>query len=321
MSYVESLTPMKTQTKSLRLTSKLLLALLSFAVIGGASQPAYGTIYYANSDQVTLGSQNATVAEAKFRLSYANWDQSLSNSAGTIATSNGNSFLASNLVGYGTSNGNLMAATQFSFSFEHRINEGFVFTLTNLANPSQVSTLAWGTDFSSLPGTVQSAATLPTSSSPGITPTGSFNTLSINLQDSRNKPGTAMSLSNLSFTATDAAGNAISLAGGALQTSETALYGAGTLSQLIASTADLSQSNWTLAGTVAGSRDNSTGGDDSVKFYVDAVQNNFSVSGATAMAPEPGSIAALVVVGLVSCGGSAVSRIRSKKYLTLFRAA
>ena len=313
---------MHAPSQSWRRKSRRLLALLSFGVMAGVSQPAFGSLYWANSDQVLMGESedSHTVAEAKFRLSYANWDQSLSNSAGTIATSNGNSFLSSNLVGYGTGYSNLTVASQFSFVFEHRINEGFVFTMTDLANPANVSTLAWGTDFSSLPGTVKSAATLPTASSPGIAPTGSFNTLAINLQDSRNKPGTAMSFSNLSFKATDSLGNALLLADGGLQTSETALYGANSLlSQSIVANIDLSKSNWALSGTLAGTRDNSTGGDESVKFYVDVYQSHFNIEGGVVAAPEPATFVALALLGILSSLGSVISRTRTKKYLALFQ--
>gem|GEM_PF-3045550 len=304
---------MSALSRSTRQISKLLLLLISLVFTGGAFQQAHATLYWANSSQVQLaGMSDATAAEAKFRLSYTNWDQSLSNSAGTTISSNGNTFLSNNLVGYGISS--LATPTQFGFSFSHIVDKGFVFTMTNLANPAQTSTLEWGSGFSPLSGAVISQATLPTNSSPGLAPTGSFNSLMIYTVDSRNKPGTAMSFSNLAFTGADSGGNALTLADGALLPSGTATISTGTLMQSIVANSDLSTINWSLTGVLAGSRDNAASSDESVKFYVDAVQNNFTLAGgALVAAPEPGSIAVLAGLIVLSCGSSVASRMRRAK--------
>lgn len=253
-------------------------ALAVVAAFAGAAQAAN---VYINSSQVNISSEFA-VAQAKYRLSNANFDQSLDNGSGTTNGLNGPTFIQSNL-----GNNSFLAGLTYNITLEHKAGQGFIFTMND---GSTTSVLSWGTFASTPAGTT--ATTLN-----NVTTGSSFNGLLIEARAGR--ANSSFAFSNMSFTAagTTVVDGAFD-AGSITPTTQGPGYSGlpdalGFYTQKLISDTDLSTLDWSFSATVTGSRDANTGGDETVRFVVAA--KNYSYT--TTVVPLPGP-AALGMAGL-----------------------
>lgn len=259
--------------------------LVTLAGIAGAAQA--GSLYI-NSSNVAVTSEYA-VAQAKYRLSHANFDQSLDNGAGTSA---------GNFIQGGLGNNSFLASRSYNVSLEHKAGQGFIFTMNDGAT---TSVLSWGT-FASTPAGTTTAALNGKSAQ-----WSSFNGLLIEARASRTDSW--FEFSNVSF---NAAG--LTVADGSLDTSGTinpATTGpgysgmpdaAGFYTQKLISDMDLSTIDWTFSATVKGFRDAVSGGDETVRFTIGAKNYSYTLN----IVPLPGP----AMMGMAGLGALACVRRR-----------
>ncbi len=252
-------------------------SITGLAAVAALAGAAHAANVYINSSQVNISSEFA-VAQAKYRLSQGNFDQSLDNGTGT----NPGAFIQTNL-----GNNSFLSGLTYNITLEHRAGQGFIFTMND---GSTTSVLSWGT-FASTPA----GATATTLNN--VAPGSSFNGLLIEARASR--ANSSFAFSNMSFTAagTTVVDGAFD-AGSITPTTQGPGYSGlsdplGFYTQKLISDTDLSTLNWTFSATVTGSRDASAGGDETVRFVVGAKNYTYT----TTVAPLPGP-AALGIAGL-----------------------
>ncbi len=245
---------------------------LSLALLAAA--PALADLVYIESPLVTVHGETGAVGGGKYRLSHANFDQSLDRGTGT---------LPGNFISLNLGNNTALSARTYDFSFKHIADEGFIFSMTNTAD-NTTTTLSWGTFTVTPPGT--NAALLN-----GFAPGDYFNALKVEARATRS--GSSMSFSNLSFFAP-----ALTIADGAFSSGTvTPLVGGpgdplGFNIQHLVADVNLALYDWELTGTIGGQRDAVASGDEEVRFQVIA-----KVVDAT-IVPEPGTAALLLLGGL-----------------------
>ena len=155
----------------------MLLASFGLSVIASAQQ-----VHVNSLDFRPVSDSGTTVVGAKFKSDNTNWDLSLGNT-GSTATS-------ANFIQAGIGNNAFISARTYSFALEHKVGEGFIWSVTDKASLAK-TTLSWGT-FGTAPGGTN-AATLN-----GLAPDRSFNALRIENRATGN--GSQNIFSNLSFT-------------------------------------------------------------------------------------------------------------------------
>lgn len=251
-------------------------ALASCIVAGAASADLY-----VNSAQVQVQDLGARVAGAQYRLSNGAWDMGLDNGEGTGQSKN---FVSSNL-----GNSNQLSSRTYAFSLTNLSGQGLIWTLTDTES-GKVTTDAWGTFATKPDGTVKAVLD-------GVAPGASFNALSIEARATR--AGSSMSFSDLAFNGEAIAHGAFA-AGAVDPGSGGPDSPSGFWRQFIASTTDLSKSNWSFTGLLHGVRSGG-GGDDDVHFAIGAHDATFSV-------PAPGAAALLAIAGFFSRAGIRRSR-------------
>jgi len=227
-----------------------------------------------------MGTNMTPVAGIKLRASTTNWDQSLDAGGGT----NAGNFIQKELTNSFNGIGN-----DYHFTFEHRAGEGFIFKVTPTGQAD--STLAWG----NFTGGVPSGATV-VSTINGRTPLTPFNALNIEARSQR--PGSSLKFSQLLFTSPGMSVVEGSFFGATVtQNTVIGTSPAGTAFQSLVADTSLSLYNWTLSGDISIKRTPGSGGDESVKFTVDALQTTFLTP-----VPEPGSaLLSLTGLALLTC--------------------
>ncbi len=221
---------------------------LAATVTLALSGTANAGMIYINSTQAQVSSVNSTVAQAKYRLSNTNFDQSLDRGTGTTS---GN-FISANL-----GNNAQLSTRTYEFALENRPGEGLVFTLTNQTGLAS-SVLSWGTFATTTGGT--STPTIK-----GIAPPSTFNSLLFEAKSTR--AGSSLSFSGLTFTSPT-----LSLADGAFlaATINPSVGGSGespgTFTQRLVGNANLASHAFTFRGLISASRDSTSSGDENLKF-------------------------------------------------------
>ena len=259
------------QFRARTMGSLALLATFAAAPVANAG------LIYINSPLVSGSWTGGSVAQAKYRLSHANWDQSLDRGTGT---SSGN-FISNDL-----GNNRANSAKSWTFSFSHLPGEGFVFSMTDPAS-SSTSNLSWGS-FESAP----SGKT--TSRINGSSPGAPFNALTLEARATRS--GSSMNFADLRFTSPT-----LTLADGEFTSGTVTPWTRhagdpnGVFSQRLVADTDLSRHQWTLSGSLRGERDTSAGGDETVRFVIGA--SNFEVQ--IQAVPGPGGVAFASVIGVM----------------------
>lgn len=225
------------------------------------------------NENAALVAGGTTVAGAKLRASNSAWDQALSN---------GVSFNAANAVRTDVASSFPQPGRNFSFSFENRPGEGFIFRVTEAGQPT--STMAWGTFTNSPGGTVVSTLG-------GRQPVASFDSLQIEARATLAK--SILTFSNIVFTAPD-----LNIASGSfydgmlMRTLTIGDNPRGTATQNLFADVDLSQYSWTLSGNVSFIRPSGSGGDENLRLGVVVKNVNQPTP---APVPEPGSAAVLAL--------------------------
>jgi hypothetical protein len=285
--------------------------LAASAALALAASPAVAGTIWVNDPALTVDSIDTIVFGAKYRLSPANFDQSLDSGGGTTGVPGGTNFLS-------TSRGNYAALNNatYGFTLEHRAGEGFIWSLTNPAGAT--FTQAWG---SFAPAVVadQLAATLRSSGADGniagafVAPGGRYNAIHLESRASNraNTTGPSVSYSDLVFTTPGLTQV------GSLVTGFTLVPGGGDAnpnwpdpntdyhSQWFVADTDLAGQDWVLAGKVTLATAGFTGGniDESLKFGVSGKWTEFTPP---PVVPEPATWAMLIAgFGLV---GAAIRR-------------
>lgn len=237
------------------------LLVLSACALVSSLAPA--ATLFVNSNVYFPQSVVATRWTAKYRLSNTNFDQSI-----TRPTNSG--------VNANLGNVQFLNGQTYAFLLENVVGQGIRFRLTRQAN-NAVTTVSWGS--SQLGGTNVSVID-------GVGPfDGGYNALKITARatQSNGNPNPSFEWSNLSFSGIPVQGAFTS----GTVTPNTGDPGApGFSTQYATATTDLSSINWTLTGTIRATR-TGTGGDENLRFTVDAQQVN--------PVPEPASFAALMV--------------------------
>lgn len=249
------------------------MALAACAHAGVAS----AGIVYVNSSQLSPSAIDDSVFTAKYRLSNSNFDQSLDNGTGT----NSGTFVSKNL-----GNNNQLKTREYLFRLDHRVGQGFIFSMTN---GTSSSTLAWGSGFSpGLPAGAGVAALLG-----GEAPGGAFNALLLEARAQRSSPTSFVTFSDIVFssptlTLGDGAFNSGSITNTMTGTTTLAFTPeVGRSEQWLVSDGNLAMHDWSLSALVRGSRDNAASGDELVRYSVAGMQ--------VQTIPQPGTI---VLAGL-----------------------
>ncbi len=239
----------------------MLFASLGLSVVASAQQVHVNSLAYR-----PVSDGGTTVLGAKFKSDNNNWDFSLANT-GSTATS-------ANFIQAQVGNNAFISARNYAFALEHKVGEGFIWSITDKADSSAKTTLSWGTFTTPPAGT--NAATLN-----GIAPDRSFNALRI--ENRASSTGSQNIFSNLSFT------SAATFNGSFFNGTITPSTGYNPFSavsngfsvQWLVSDTDLSTYNWTLGGDVQ-----LVGGNNEAL--------RMDIQGRSLQAvPEPGTMAAL----------------------------
>lgn len=225
---------------------------------------------YVNSSHVHDFVSLSVASQVDYRLSNNNFDMRLNN-GGPVAT-------AANNITLGLGNVAFLNNRTYDFSLEFRagtvgVNRGFIW---RLSNPGSNGTLAWGVFDPVVPPPSTVAASINS-----VTPIASFNAITI-AQRAQVTAGTGsyMTLSDLNFA------SPLTVDGSWINSTVTTPGGgpaAPILTQVLASTVDLSTIDWTLTGKVTAFKD-TTGGDESVSLTIAVRNASFTI------APEPSSI-------------------------------
>jgi len=207
----------------------MLFVPLGLSVMASAQQVHVNSLAYR-----PVSDSGTTVVGAKFKSDNGNWDFSLANTAGTATSAN---FIQANI-----GNNAFISARTFAFALEHKVGEGFIWSVTDKASNNK-TTLSWG-NFSTAPGGTN-AATLNS-----IAPNRSFNALRI--ENRASSSGSQNIFSNLSFTS-GANFNGSFFNGTIDPSTGYNPFGTATNGQSIqwlVSDTDLSSYNWTFGGDV-----------------------------------------------------------------------
>lgn len=243
-----------------------------------ASNASAGMVYF-NSPLAPIASSTSTSAQAKFRFSNSNWDQSLDRGTGTTS---GN-FISAHIGNYQVLNNR-----EFHFSLSHTPGQGFVFTVLNTSNGT-ATTLAWGS-FTTLTN-----PTVLTAQINGVSPVAAFNGLQIEATATR--ANSAVYFRELSFT-----GSSLTVANGSLMNGYIvpSEHGPGDASGLytqeIVANTNLANHAWTFSGLISATRDSGSAGDEEVKFTVGTRQ---FVTSIPIPAPGAGALAGLASIPLL----------------------
>jgi hypothetical protein len=253
-----------------------------------ATWPAAGALVYVNVADVGF-TPTSTVAQAKYRLSQNNFDQSLDNGSGTSNTAN---FISSNLGNSSNTASNISGVT-FNFVLDYKIAEGFTYSMTN-TRTGLTSTLRWG-EFAS--GTGTTAATLG-----GFAPNRAFNSLLIETRATQTQVRPTFNLSGLTFQSmgTTSQGSFVDELVTPLysQTSSTPGFG---LQRLVSDT-NLADLNFTLTGQFTATRLERFSSDEQLKVTIFAQNGTASIPTSTTSStfiPEPGCLA---IAGIAALG-------------------
>lgn len=271
-----------------------------------------GTYYVNSSDVSVLTAPTGSQVGAEFRLSPAAFDLSMNPGGGTGVFPDPNpDFLATHL-------GNLsaMSGVTFDFTLEHRLGQGFVFSVTR-EGTGLTKVLAWGDGFSpAVPANATRSASLR-GETPSFSDGGaetSFNALS--LQARATLSGSSLTFSDLGFWSPTLLAGTGSFQSGTVTplTDDPWVDPSGTLPatgywrQLLVADEDLADHNWTLSGSLNGTR-SGIGQDDAVHFVIEGV--NVSATFPSLGDPRAGNLpipeastwwsGAAVMLGLAGC--------------------
>ncbi|WP_169977521.1 PEP-CTERM sorting domain-containing protein [Tautonia rosea] len=252
-----------------------ILALLGVAI------PAQAGQIYVNSPLVTIDSVGGTVANAKYRLSNTGFDVSLDNAPSTVTPADQ---VTATLGNVATTSGKV-----FEFMLEHRAGEGIIFSLDGPGSLDR--TVSWGT-FTTTPSGSNKA------NLNGKLPPSAFNSLVLSARATQ--AGSSFAFDDLNFS-----GAGLSLADGSfLSGTVTPSTGdpLGFINQRLYSNVNLADFNWTLTGTLTGTK-LLTGGDETVRFNVGFQQVSATV------VPEPSTLA-MAGISSVALAGFGLHRRR-----------
>ena len=254
-------------------------------LIAITAMPAFAGVVYINQSDVSF-TTSSTVAQAKYRLSHTNFDQSLDNGTGTANTAN---FISSNLGNSSTTANNINGVT-FNFVLDYKATEGFTYSMTNSLT-GLTSTLRWG-QFSSGSGTT--AATLG-----GFAPDRDFNSLYFETRATQTSVNPTFTVSGLSFSSTEA-----TTQGAFIDTVVSPTYSepgssAGFSFQRLVSDINLADINFTLTGQLRATQNIGNGSDEQIKFVIYAQNGTANIpfsSSSTAFVPEPHGLLGLIAM-------------------------
>lgn len=224
-----------------------LTVLAALGVMPGA---AVADSVWIDSAEVLVTGVDATVVQAEYRLSQGGWDASLDNGSGTGHPA---WHLADDLGA-----NDLLSGRAFDFTLEHVADQGFIYTIDDGAG--LVRTFWWG-DFAIAPAG-EGAVELG-----GAVPGAAYNALRFEARAQR--AGSSFAFMNLAF-----ASPTLAIADGAFDagtvTPATAGEGdaPGTWTQRLVADVDLVEHDWTLSGTIVGTRDATSVGDELVRVLV-----------------------------------------------------
>jgi len=282
------------------------------AMAGAGYGVGAGTYYVNSSDVSVLTAPTGAQVGAEFRMSPGAFDLSMNPGGGTGVFPDPNpDFLATHL-------GNLsaIAGVTFDFALEHRLGQGFVFSVTR-EGTGVTKVLAWGDGFSpAVPGNATRSPSLR-GETPGFSDDGaetSFNALFLEARAALS--GSSLSFSDLGFwSPTLLAGTGTFQSGTVTPTTEdpwndlTGTFSeAGYWRQMLVTDDDLADHNWTLTGSLNGTRAG-LGHDDAVHFVIEGVNVSavFPSVGDPGLRNQPVPEAstwlsgAVVMLGLAGC--------------------
>lgn len=290
----------------LRLGSALLAGLSAVMLL--PSHVSAGTVYVNSPSAIVTGESSPTVFGAKFRMSNTNFDMSLDNGLGTQSFGPGfNSFVSA-----GLGNNTQLSNRTLDFVLEHFVGLGYRFTMTDPSNTPLFSArvLSWGN--ASLGGT--NASTLATNNSGGTRAPDFADHNAIVIEARGERTGSSMAFSDLAFSS--------SLAQiGSFQSGSVTPGGQGPNNNntynplpnvfspkpsfyyqfaLIQPGLSFTDFNWSLTGKVTGARDNSAGGDETVRFQIMGKNLEYTV---TQSVPEPSSLLIFAGLGMALVAG------------------
>lgn len=263
-------------------------AMLGWAC-GLAAWPAGAALVYVNTAEVGFTS-TSTVAQAKYRLSHTNFDQSLDNGAGTGRSGD---FIQANL-GNGSNGAPNIRGVAFNFSLQHTVGEGFTYRMTNTLT-GNTSTLRWGS-FGTTEGTTATSLN-------GLQPDRDFNSLVLETRATQSSVNPSFSVSGLTFTS-----GSLSSVGSFFDRIVTPSYtepGAanGFSYQRVVSDVNLADHNFTLAGQLIANRNVGNGSDEQLKFTIYAQQGIANISsvssGGNLAVPEPAAAVVMLPAALL----------------------
>ncbi len=265
---------MKTRLQTIPSRIPLFSASLVLSTV--TAVPAASVFINENRAAVAAG---AAVAGAKLRASNNAWDQALSNGIGYQAANSRRRNAASSFTA--------PAGRDFTFTFEHRAGEGFIFTVIRPGGPTD--RISWGT-FSNAPGGTV-VATLG-----GLAPTATFDALEFEARATL--ANSRITYSNLTFTSAD-----LTTASGGFQNgtlTPTTVIGAnpaGVATQELLADVNLADYSWTFSGNINLTRGAGNGGAENIRFTVTPRNVNNP-----AVIPEP-VVSSAVLIGLALAAG------------------
>lgn len=234
---------------------------------------------YINSDVVKIEGFKDTAAGVRYRMSNSNWDMALENGKGTSKSSN---FISTSL-----GNNKQLSERTYAFTLTHLAGQGFIWQVTDVGDKGKTDAMGWGKFDEKVDGTVKSELN-------GMAPGASFNTILVDARATLS--GSSMAFDDLKFNGD------LKIADGSFDSGviDPSTIGRGDAkgywSQTLASSTDLSKSDWSLTGLLHGQRSGS-GGDEEVRF-------NITMRDASVSIPAPGALAVMALAGLFSRVGS-----------------